>query len=83
VLSPGRTAWQKTLDLRFRKDFLAYRGNNIGVTASVFNVFNWQNLGDYGADAGSPGHPDASFDMAKNVNTDPRRFQFGVQYDFK
>jgi hypothetical protein len=83
VQTPGRTAWQKTLDLRFRKDFLALRGNNVGVTASVFNVFNWQNLGGYNGYFGSPGNPNPDLGKASSVNTDPRRFQIGVQYDFK
>ena len=47
TLPVGRTPWQKEVDFRFRKNFLAYRGNDIGVTASVFNVFNTQNFGCY------------------------------------
>jgi hypothetical protein len=82
-LAPGRTPWQKEVDFRLRKNFLAYRGNNIGVTASMFNVFNTQNFGCYNGFLGSPGNPNADFGKPGCVNADPRRYQFGVQYDFK
>ena len=82
-LGQGRSPWQKEVDFRLRKDFLAYRGNNIGVTASVFNVFNSQNFGCYSGFVGAPGNPNASFGLPGCVVTDPRRYQFGVQYDFK
>ena len=83
VLAPGRTPWQKDVDLRLRKDFLAFRGNNIGVTASVFNVFNTQNLSGYSGFVGDPGGPNPTYGLATTVATDPRRVQVGVQYDFK
>jgi hypothetical protein len=82
-LIPGRTPWQKEVDFRLRKNFLAYRGNNIGVTASMFNVFNTQNFGCYNGFLGSPGNPNVDFGKPGCVNADPRRYQFGVQYDFK
>jgi hypothetical protein len=82
-LAPGRTAWQKEVDLRLRKDFLALRGNSIGVTASVFNVFNTQNLTNYSGYVGSPGNPNPTYGLATSIATDPRRVQVGVQYDFK
>jgi hypothetical protein len=82
-LSAGRTPWQKDVDLRLRKDFLAFRGNNIGVTASVFNVFNTQNLSGYTGYVGAPGDPNPTYGLATTVAIDPRRVQVGVQYDFK
>ena len=85
----NRSPWQKEVDVRLRKDFLSYHGNSIGVTASVFNAFNNHNLGCFDGDLGGPGVdegsivPNAHFGRAGCVTTDPRRFQFGVQYDFK
>jgi hypothetical protein len=88
-LGQRRTPWQKDVDLRLRKNFLSVRGNNIGVTASVFNVLNNQNLGCYDGFFGGPGstvgsiNANSNFGNAGCVVTDPRRFQFGMQYDFK
>ena len=88
-LGQRRTPWQKDLDLRLRKNFLSVHGNNIGVTASVFNVLNNQNLGCYDGFFGGPGstvgsiNANSNFGNAGCVVTDPRRFQFGMQYDFK
>jgi hypothetical protein len=88
-LGQNRTPWQKEVDFRFRKDFLSVKGNNIGVTASIFNAFNTQNFGCYDGNMGGPGTdpgtivPNDHFGKPGCVNTDPRRYQFGVQYDFK
>ena len=88
-LGQQRSIWQKEVDFRLRKDFVAYRGNNIGVTASVFNAFNTQNFGCYDGFKGGPGTDPGSINLNSHfgvpgcVTTDPRRFQFGVQYDFK
>ncbi|HEV7705092.1 MAG TPA: carboxypeptidase regulatory-like domain-containing protein [Gemmatimonadaceae bacterium] len=83
VLAPGRTPWQKSVDLRLRKDFLAFRGNNIGVTASVFNVFNTQNLTNFTGTVKDLNGANPSYGLASAVAIDPRRVQVGVQYDFK
>lgn len=88
-LGQGRSPWQKEIDLRLRKDFLNYRGNSVGVTFSAFNVFNTQNFGCYDGNEGGPGTeigsivPNTNFGNPGCVVTDPRRYQFGVQYDFK
>ena len=44
----------------------------------VFNVFNWQNLGDYNTFNRS----DANFGKARQVIGDPRRLQLGAEYNF-
>lgn len=68
----------KTLDLRLRKDFARFGGQRVGVTLDVFNVFNWQNLGDW-----RTSDPLASdFGTARQVISDPRRLQIGAEYDF-
>jgi hypothetical protein len=60
----------KNLDLRLRKDFPAIRGARLGVTADVFNVFNWSSY-SYNNNA----------TVAGPVN-DPRRFQLGAELGF-
>lgn len=69
----------KNLDLRLRKDFPAIRGGRFSVTADVFNAFNWQNLGDF--ETFNPSDT-ANFGKARQVISDPRRFQIGVEYFF-
>jgi hypothetical protein len=68
----------KTLDLRLRKDFARFGGQRVGVTLDVFNVFNWQNLGDWRTF--DPRADD--FGTAGKVISDPRRLQIGAEYDF-
>jgi hypothetical protein len=88
-LGQQRSPWQKQFDFRLQKNFLNYKGNEFGVTASVFNAFNSQNLGCLNVRKAGPGSTpgsvvaDTTFGKATCVLTDPRRFQFGVQYSFK
>jgi hypothetical protein len=78
-----RGPWFKTVDLRVRKDFPGFGGTRLGVTADLFNIFNTDNLGNFVDEAVSPGGvPNPSFGNAREVVSDPRRFQLGVQYDF-
>lgn len=83
-----RTPWFKNVDLRFRKNFLNVGGNQMGVTGSVFNVLNTQNLGCFNDVLEDPGPtpgttvPNPNFGLANCVISDPRRFQIGVSYDF-
>jgi hypothetical protein len=88
-LGQERSSWQKQVDFRLRKDFLSYKGNSIGVTASMFNVFNTQNFGCFNTHFAGPGTEvgsvviDPTFGAPGCLVGDPRRYQFGVQYDFK
>jgi hypothetical protein len=89
-LGQARTPWQKEVDFRLEKDFLQLRGNSVGVTLSIFNVFNTQNLTNFegvecrgdntnvGSCVANPG-----FGKASDVRTDGRRIQFGATYGFK
>jgi hypothetical protein len=81
-----RGPWFKTVDLRVRKDFPSFYGSHLGVTADLFNVFNSDNLGDFDDTAirvGAIGpEPNPDFGHARQVVSDPRRFQLGLQYDF-
>lgn len=69
----------KNLDLRLRKDFPALRGGRFSVALDVFNAFNWQNLGDF--ETFNPADT-ANFGKARQVISDPRRFQLGIEYFF-
>ena len=68
----------KNLDLRLRKDFPSFGGTTVAVTADLFNVFNWQNLGSF--DTFSPSG--ANFGKASGVISDPRHLQIGAEYRF-
>ncbi|MEO7039595.1 MAG: TonB-dependent receptor [Gemmatimonadaceae bacterium] len=88
-LGQGRTPWQKDVDLRLQKNFLQLHGNEVGVTLSMFNVFNTQNLAFYDGVVGfagsTPGSstPNMHFGKAGGVSTDGRRIQLGATYSFK
>lgn len=85
----ARTPWQKNVDLRLQKNFLQLHGNSVGVTLSMFNVFNTQNLAyfDGRVCGGGPAIGDCNvntnFGHAGGVSTDGRRIQFGATYSFK
>ncbi len=72
-----RSSWFKNVDVRLRKDFPTFGGTRLGVTADMFNVFNTDNLGCLVEDVGN-----TDFGNATCVVADPRRLQFGLQYDF-
>ena len=89
-IGTARTPWQKDVDLRLQKNFLQLHGNSVGVTLSMFNVFNTQNLTGFdgttcrgnGVDTGSC-ITNTNFGHAGGVSTDGRRIQFGATYSFK
>jgi hypothetical protein len=71
------------VDLRLRKDFPAFGGTRLGVTADLFNALNTDNLGCFQDVAVQPGGaPNSEFGNATCVVADPRRFQVGIQSDF-
>jgi hypothetical protein len=80
----------RTLDLRLRKDFADVGGNRLGVTADLFNVYNFRNLGCFNEFAGTfttnNGQqvftPNLSYGQSGCTVSDPRRLQIGVAYDF-
>ena len=85
-----RSPWQKEVDFRVEKDFLQLRGNSVGITLSMFNVFNTQNLtnfdgvvcrGDNTNSGSCVANP--TFGHATDVRTDGRRIQLGATYSFK
>jgi outer membrane receptor protein involved in Fe transport len=76
---PGTFAY-RTVDVRLRKDFPNFSGTTLGVTVDVFNVFDYQNLDDF--DTGGSPLTNANFGHARNVLSDPRRLQVGMEYNF-
>lgn len=76
----GSWAYRR-VDLKFRKDFPAMGTSRFGATVDVFNIFNFQNFGDYpfSVDAGQKtwavGQP-------RQVVSDPRRIQLTAEYMF-
>jgi len=87
-LSRSRGPWYHNVDIRLRKDFVNVGGNRAGVTASLFNLFNTQNLGCFDETFANPGSgpgvtvPNTHYGKAGCTITDPRRFQLGLTYDF-
>ena len=81
----------RDFDLRLRKNFYDRGGNSIGVTADLYNVYNFRNLGCFNDFAGSftvdaTGKtvftPNNSYGQAGCTVSDPRRLQVGIAYDF-
>jgi hypothetical protein len=90
----GLDVWAyRNVDFRLEKLFNTLRGQRIGVTAEVFNVFNFRNWSGYNTAFGNfavDGSivPNAAFGRPTAVITDltrggsPRRFQLGLNYGF-
>jgi hypothetical protein len=69
----------RRVDFRLRKDFPSIGGTQLGVTMDAFNVFNYTNLGCFNT---PPNQDDVNFGKANCIAGDPRRVQFGVEYNF-
>jgi hypothetical protein len=67
----------RRLDVRLRKDLPQMGRSQVGVTLDVFNVFNYMNFGDY-----DRGFRSATYGQGRQVISDPRRVQLGVEYTF-
>ena len=78
----GKWAY-RNVDIRLRKDLPNFGRGNLGITADLFNVFNYNNFGCF---ATPPNQPDGSADINLGkpscVVSDPRRLQIGAQFDF-
>lgn len=76
----------RNVDIRLRKDLTPTRGQKFGITADVFNVFNYSNYGCFNdvAFTNEGGVRTANKDFGKGncVVADARRLQLGAQYDF-
>jgi len=71
----------RRVDVRFRKDFPKISGTSLSVIADVFNVFNFQNFGDYDISV-IPLQRTFTVGKPRQVVSDPRRLQIGVEYTF-
>lgn len=69
-LFPGSWAY-RNVDLRLRKDFPAFSGGSLGLTADLFNALNYQNFGCTNGGV-----------TPNCVVSDPRRLQIGAEYNF-
>ncbi|MEO8138015.1 MAG: hypothetical protein ABI742_00125, partial [Gemmatimonadota bacterium] len=78
---PGAWAY-RMVDLRLRKDFPSFAGTQLGVTLDVFNAFNYRNFSCYNTGFGSPSSPNPNYGNAGCLQSDPRRFQLGAEYNF-
>jgi hypothetical protein len=69
----------RDLDLRLRKDFVNLRGTRLGVTADLFNAFNYTNAGCFDVfDRNNP-----NFGISRCTASDPRRLQFGAELNHR
>jgi outer membrane receptor protein involved in Fe transport len=66
------------VDIRLRKDFPSFAGTTLGVSANVYNLFNYRNFTDFALVA--PSAP--NFGQANALLSDPRRVELGVEYNF-
>jgi hypothetical protein len=69
----------RMVDLRVRKDFLRAAGSRVGVSAELFNAFNFDNLGCYN----TFNRKDEAFGTAGCTISDPRRLQVGLEYSHR
>lgn len=84
ILGQERGQAYKRVDFRFRKDLPAFMGGTrLGVTADIFNAFNFTNLGCYDeAFLFGDGAQNDRFGFANCIVTDARKLQLGMQLDF-
>jgi hypothetical protein len=85
-LFPGKIWAYRNVDVRLRKDLLPLRGRRIGITADIFNVFNFNNFGCYNdvafTNVNGVRTPNPTFGSGGCVIADARRLQLGAQYDW-
>lgn len=73
------SAWAyRDLDLALRKEFPSVSGTAVGLTAQLFNAFNYQNFGCFNTGP----QPNSNFGKASCVVSDARRLQIGADYHF-
>jgi hypothetical protein len=76
----------RNVDARLRKDIVPLRGQKLGVTVDMFNIFNYNNFGCFNdvAFTSNNGVLAANPDFGKPgcVISDPRRLQLGAVVDF-
>jgi len=78
---PGAWAY-RNVDLHVRKDLPALGAARWGITADLFNAFNYQNFGCINNFIPTPPNTNKDFGKPGCVITDGRRLQLGTQVDF-
>ena len=74
--------WYRTVDVRLAHPLFVSGKTKVGVTAEVFNLFNWNNILSWGGTQfNSAGQPVASFGKATGAYQ-ARQAQFGLQASF-
>ena len=72
----------RNVDLHLRKDFPALGRARWGITADLFNAFNYQNYGCFNSYIPTLPATNSDFGKPGCVITDGRRVQLGTQVDF-
>jgi hypothetical protein len=74
--------WYRTVDVRLARPVFVSGKTKVGITAEVFNVFNWSNILSWGSTQfTAAGAPVASFGKATGAYQ-ARQAQFGLQASF-
>lgn len=75
-------AWAyRRVDIRLRKDLPQIHGTSVGLTADVFNLFNFMNFTNYPFSVNAAQRT-WSVGQPTDLISDPRRVQIGVEYNF-
>lgn len=73
----------RDVSIRFRKDLPQFGRGNLGITADIFNLFNYDNFGCFNTPPNQAnGDPDPNLGTPNCVVSDARRLQIGAEYDF-
>jgi hypothetical protein len=76
----------RNVDVRLRKDLTPLRGQRLGLTVDVFNLFNFDNFGGFNDVAYTNENGvrtrNPNFGRPNSVIADARRLQLGAQVDF-
>lgn len=67
----------RNVDLRVRKEFVNFRGTKMGVSAELFNAFNYNNYGCYS----TFNRTSRDFGEASCTISDPQRLQIGLEFN--
>lgn len=80
---PGDIWGYRNVDMRLRKDLVTLASQyRVGITADLFNAFNFNNLGCWNGYIATLPNTNADFGTANCVSGDARRFQAGLAVEF-
>lgn len=82
-LVPGNIWGYRNVDMRLRKELTTRSSvGRVAITADVFNVFNFTNLGCWEGFIPALPEVNANFGRANCVTSDARRLQAGIAFNF-